>query len=368
MNILYCNLSPKGPIEGHRYFDAKYANLLCQLGDVALLWPEESWYSGVDEGVANIVFPARDIADGKGFLNWGIWGRGIFRHFNMREFVEDVLNFNYVASLINENQYDYVVASTIDIIAFALLRHKIRRLERVYVIEHQCSAYEHGWRRRLFDSFKNDIHHIVMEEDGVGYLQERLGIERGRIHYVPHMLNPVGELGESGAPPCEVVGISNSNDDREVQKIIDMEEGEGFFKSRGIRAILRSRSIDYKGDGLTVFSGRLGLSYGEYYGYIKNARVILLPFSEGFGMRTSGTIMDAFSSGVPVIGSPFPTMRQYGRMFPDICLTYDSMDELKGCIEMVLGRSEGDFCEEYAGFCDAHSDGTIVQKLKEAFS
>lgn len=364
--ILFCNLRDKRTVEGHRQFDVRFARLLASFAEVTLLEPEKGWYEYPGHGIKLKTYDAEAEAAQKKFVNWRIWNKGIFRHLAIKSHAANSMIIRYIMALDQTIHYDFIIVSTMDIIAFSWMSGRLSGVDRYYLIQHQCSAYEKMTWRIFFSRFKNNIHHIVMESDGVEYLCRRYRIPARLVHHIPHMLNPVKGLLSNSAAKYDVVGISNSNDDGEIRRIIDAERERQFFKKHGISAILRSKTLEFRDDYLYVFAGRLGLSFEEYYGYISNARVILLPFGTGFGLRSSGTIQDAFSQGIPIIGSPFPTMLQYQKDMPHTCLTYSSQEELETLIVEALGR-EQKFESEFETFRCAHSDERIISRMKEMF-
>ncbi len=364
--MLYCNLSDKKTVEGHRQFDVKFARLLASFAEVTLLEPEKGWYEYPGHGIKLETYDAEARAAQKKSLNCPIWNKGMFRHLAIKSHAANLMIIRYIAALDEASHFDFIIVSAMDIIAFSWISGRITGLDRYYLIQHQCSAYEKKTWEFFFNRFKDNIHHIVMESDGVEYLCKRYRIPERLVHHIPHMLNPVKGLSSALAMKYDVVGISNSNDDAQIQRIIEAEQERQFFKKYGISAIFRSKTLDYRDDYLYVFAGRLGLSFEEYYGYISNAGVIILPFGTGFGLRSSGTIQDAFSQRIPIIGSPFPTMLQYRRDMPHTCLTYSSQEELEAMIIEVLGRDRK-YEDEFERFRFLHSDEMIISRMKEIF-
>ncbi len=364
--ILYCNLRDKRTVEGHRHFDVKFVRLLAAFADVTLLEPEKGWYEYPGNGIKLETYDAEAEISRKKAVNWRIWNKGTFRHLAVRSHAANSLLIKHIAALDKRDHYDYIIVSTMDIIAFSWMSGRLSGIGRYYLIEHQCSAYEKATWRFFFNRFKDKIHHIVMELDGVGYLCNRYNISEKKVHHIPHMLNPVKGIALNCAAKYDVVGISNSNDDCEIQRIIDAERERHFFEKNGILAIFRSRCLEFRDDYLHVFAGRMGLSFEEYYGYISNAKVIILPFGTGFGMRSSGTIQDAFSQSIPIIGSPFPTMLQYQRSMPHTCLTYSSEKELEEKILWVVcGKQDNE--SEFEWFRGGHSDECIISRMETIF-
>lgn len=365
MRILYCDLRPKWTVAGHRNFDMKWAKYLSKVAEVTLFCPDDAWYDHVGHGIHKEIYDAGSIVESKGWVNWRIWHNGNFKRFAVKDHYEAILYIKKVIHLTKNNHYDYIFIGALDLLSYSLYRNKLKKVSKLVLLNHSV-YYESGLLESLYRKCKDDFIHIVMEQDGVEYLVGHYGIDRRKAHYIPHMLNPVDLKKMADVEPFEMVGISNSNVDEEIEKIISLDRSEGFFEKNGIRGIIRSKNIIYQSDYLKVFTGRLGLTFEEYYSYILKAKIIVLPFSERFGLRSSGTIQDAFSQNIPILGNPFATMLQYERKYPNICKTYSNMEEFKDKMIEVLNRKEA-YKKEYKGFQEEHSDQVILERIREIF-
>lgn len=368
MKILYCDLCPKSTVEGHKHFDAAWCQLLSNIADVTLLSFENEWYKEIGENIDEYIYDISDELNKRKWLSWKIWEKGNFRRLCVNDHVEANLYIKKALELNKEKHFDYIIIGALDIISYLFYRKKLLKASKLAVIEHSADRYNIGITNKIFLKIKNDFTHIVMEEDAITHFSDKYGINKGIISYIPHMLNsiaadkPVKIEGQT----YDVVGISNSNNDNEVAKIINLEKEDNFFANNGLKAIFRSRNLEYESQNLKVFKGRLGFSYEEYYTYIRMAKVVVLPFSTGFGLRSSGTIMDTFSQNVPIIGNPFGTMIQYNRSLPHICKLYTTMDEFKkGIFELI--SLNGDYQDEYRYFQETHSDDFIIAQMKKTF-
>ena len=364
--ILYCNACALYMIEGHRYFDVKWANLLSKFADVTLLSPENNWYELSNSKVRCIVFDAAKYLNKKRIVNLEIWNKGALKHLNIRNREYARIIFEYILKLDRREKYDYIIFSQKDFIMFDILKRKMVNLNRIFWIDHSCS----GWDKfKYYFFYKHSIHkvqHIVMERVAIKYLENQYGIELSRIHYIPHMTNTVLMVNDVNEKKYDIVGISNSNDDKEIYKIIELEKREHFFEKNNIKVILRSKSIEFDSKNLVVFAKRLGLTFEEYYGYILSSKIVLLPFGIEFGVRSSGTIMDALSNRKPIIGSAFPALSEYSSRMANICHTYENTNELKNKIKQLLTSNEK-YDKEYDEFIREHSDEFILQQMKTTF-
>lgn len=367
MRILYCNLLKRKAFAGHKHFDSVWVHLLQELADVTLLWPEEEWYSDIDSAILNEVCNINQGISKRKFIQWRIWNKEPFIHLAINDRMEAVVQIKKVLELDEKNHYDYIIISTLDWLSFAPYFNRFSNPDRIFVISHSVEIYSerHVWP--VFKRIKNHVNHIVMEKDGVEYLHRKYEIQEYRIHYIPHMLNKIDkDAANKDIEIRDVVGISNSNSNNEIKQLIELEEKTGFFTKNRIKTILRSETLEYKSQYLTVFSGYMGLPYCDYLAYYINAKVVILPFSTSHGIRSTGTIMDAFSQNIPVLGSPFATMRQYQKKFPSICKTYSNIEEFQELLLEML-RDDSNHDKEFRKFQEEHSDAFILNCFKETF-
>ena len=111
------------------------------------------------------------------------------------------------------------------------------------------------------------------------------------------------------------------------------------------------------------------LSLDDYYSYIKNAAVLVLPFDENFGARTSGTIIDALSNKKCCIGTAFPTMKGYAREYRAVCRVYRTIPELEKALAEILGKNSGQKAaeEDFNSFEKDRSMDSMKVYMEKAF-
>ena len=364
--ILFCNIREQWTIRGHKQFDIKWVNLMASLFDVTVLTPMASWYDDCqvcfkDSVKIEVCNFKEDLESVKVRQNWN---KKFYPHIPYRTIKHDLYVIKEIEELDKKYNYDYIVASTADIFALFLSRKKTL-FDKLYVIEHSCNAYTKRTWRLIYTLIKNKYSHIVMEQPGVDVLKADYMIPEQKICYIPHMLNIVDSKCKSMFN-YDIVGISNSNDEEEISKIIEYEKEHHFFETNKIHAIFRSRNLVYESEYLKVFKGRMGLSYEDYNGILANAKILILPFGVKFGVRSSGTIQDALSLKKPIIGSPFGTLNYYKKMFPHICYTYSNIQELERKILQILNDAS-DYSNEFASFAEQHSDECIRNQMKKIF-
>ena len=361
MDVLYCNLISNGPVSGHKQFDYRWSEILGQLARVSLLSYEKGWYEKKADQIEIIECNSKSKADKDKLLNLGVLKKGFLRKLQIREHVETIFICKKVLSIAKAQKYDYIFIGGMDFIVYLLFRKRLKRVSNLVLINHSATAYQRGMVKRIFSLVKEDFIHVVMEGDGVKSFSKEYGIDSSKIFHIPHMLNSYDWKYNDKNIKYDFVGISNSNSDDEVRKIIEWENEDRFFEKNGIKAIFRSSGIDYETKFLKVFSGRLGLSYDDYYSYICDSRAVIMPFPEEFGYRSSGTLMDSMSQNKPVLGTRFGTLLQYNRQFPNICKVYSDKKEFKSCIIELMETDRNK--DEFVAFKYEHSDEVILKKI-----
>lgn len=335
--FLYVNICEQDAYRGHKLFDAEYAAILSAIGDVDMIEPEAGWYQ-TDYNINVITYdPVPEINKiTTDILNR--MDRGIIHRFSPYRHLCNYKILSKVEQLDRQYHYTAIVAAHLDIFAYVLFRRKHSLADKLFVIEHMPSAYSSKYVRKVFNLTKNRAAHLVMEKAALGLYESQYRIRKDKLHYVPHPCNEIRI--NPGKKEYDIVGISNSNSSDFIDRLIELERKEGFFQKNGIRAIFRTRSEVFDNGWLKVIKGVLGLSFEEYYSCILNADLLVAPFDIGFGARTSGTIVDGLSNGVPVIGSPFVTMVQYSSEYPKACKVFRDLGEMCDLVIRYMQNAE----------------------------
>ena len=335
--FLYVNICEKDAYRGHKLFDMEYASILSTIGEVDVIEPEEGWYEA-NKNINIILYdPAQDINKftthilkklEKGFIQ------------RISPYIH-LCNYNIlkqVEKLDRKYNYTTIIAAHLDLFAYIVFRKKSSLNNKLFVIEHMPSAYLHKFMRKAFNITKNKMTHLVMERVAIEFYENEYGVQKDKLQYLPHPFNEIKI--NKGKKQYNIVGISNSNSPAFIRNLIEMEKQISFFKNNEIKAIFRTGSETFDNGWLKVIKGCLGLSFEEYYSYILNADLIVAPFETDFGARTSGTIIDGLSNGIPVIGSSFITMMQYSNEYPNACKVFGDLKEMCDMIVDYLKNAE----------------------------
>lgn len=366
MRILYVNMRSAWTTKGHKLFDMRWVALLSKIASVDVIAPSDDWYHTVPARVNILVCHKQKKVQNSKILSCRLFQTGIMKRLSVKDHTEAHTVFRYVKRLDKVNKYDAIIASTYDVIDLALCTLYVSDFHKFYLIEHMPNGYEKESLRWFFQRIKNRMKHICMEKQGKEYLCSRHGVDAGLVFYIPHPLNEAAVYRQAEFEACDVAGIANSNDPLEILKIIDEEKKNHFFEKNHIKAIFRTKDTVFDNGWLRVIKGNVNLSFDQYYNYILKSKIVVLCYPKDFGIRTSGTIIDAFSNDKPVIGTGFQTLRQYKKDYPDICYEYDKIEDLQEAILFLL-KNTMEKSVSFIEFKNARQDEKIVEMMEKVF-
>lgn len=332
---------------GHKHLDLNIISSLVKFSNVTV-----SYYDGFFEtlpvGVKEIVYKRPKCPD--------FWGERIKTYW---------IHFKHMlvaANIIRRGEYDTVVFASyhnIMMLLYLLFKNKVGS---IYIMSHNnldnlCTS---AFSKFIFRIYSKQVNHIVFADFIADYLENEYNIAKDKIISLPHPLN-ITEHDDFKLFDC--VGISNSNDERWIETLIELEEKYSLLSNSGKTVILRSKIHEYKNKGLIVFKGYL--TDEDYYHYINHARSIFLPFPTNFRYRMSGSIVDAFSSKSKVIGSRIPLFKAFEHKYPAICRTVVDAKEFVEIIATGWNVPNINEDEQFGAFLELHSQERILNMLKE---
>lgn len=272
-------------------------------------------------------------------------------------------NLKVAKKLDKKNHFDYLFFSSFHSFIMALSPLILKKLDRVYILHHNnIDLLESSDKKQLiFKTYCKKVNHFVLSPFIGKHLREKYDIPESKIIYIPHPLNSVSENNDK----CyDCIGISNSNDEKWIRKLIEMAKRQVFVKAN-LKVVLRSKIETYDDGYLTIISGYL--EDKEYYHYINNAKSIFLPFPSSFKYRMSGSLVDAFSNNTMVIGTKIPLFCAYEERYPSICHTISDFDDFVNVLKIGKQTSKSILNSEFDRFKMEHNDTTIVKTLLEIF-
>ena len=270
-----------------------------------------------------------------------------------------VQNFMHKLYKVNDIKVTFVI--TYDEIALALGRFFFFIKGTFFIIQNlnPDAINKSKIRRIAYDLVKNKVYSIVLAGFIKDFLVSSLRTNPNKILILPHPMTPVDSL---TIPDIDCVGISNSNDESFIDKIINREQKEGLIQKNNIKVVLKSKRHKYDNGNLIIISGFIDSSL--YDNYIAHAKCILMPFPTSFKFRMSGTLVDALSNNKSVIGSDIPIISHSAKCYNNVIKIFNESTFVNDVIES--GKSFNSKLEEYRRFQEIHSEDTLSLILSNA--
>lgn len=248
--------------------------------------------------------------------------------------------YNYKNTLdkINGYSFDKIIVLGYDPVMFFFMYKKLISLGKVYIVEHHQldEVNQSNWKDKLWNLYKDKVDHIVLDESIVVPVSENYNIPKDKIHVFPWPYTLDSLCLKNNVDKVMVLGISNSNDAKQLAELVDYERETGVLEQNNIELIIRKKEgLNIAGiNSIREIGGYL--SDDEFYQLYKECDIVLMPFPLNFEFRCSGTLIDALSAGKKVISSEILESKAYEKLFPEICKTYkdikmlcDKVKELK---------------------------------------
>lgn len=349
LKILYMELLNNN--YGNKRLDLNIIKCLCKFADVTVACPK-GWLS-VDDGAQLIEFEQVEVDCSK--------KNRLLKHFYDIKMSCKKLNVAY--QLDKQEHFDYLFFASFHIIALPFYLKKFAGFDKRIFITHHDSVdriTNHNLYGRIFNLYKNLVNHVVLEKFIGYFLIDGLSIDSRKVFCVPHPLNCTEENKQI---VYDCVGISNSNDEAVIKEIVEYEEKTRIFEKKHKHIVLRSKNTQYDNGFLKVIKGYL--EDKEYYDYVVATKSLLVPFPLSFQYRMSGTVVDAFSNNIRVVGSKIPLLEYYEGMYPNICRTYETAEELIQILDNIGSNDKFEY--EFDQFKEKHSNEYIEDCLKIMF-
>lgn len=269
-------------------------------------------------------------------------------------------NVKMAGKLFKKCNIDNVIFASYHLYVSALLPIFFKDLTKVYVMNHNNIDYMDVSKigNYLFKLYGTKVNHIVFEEFILEYIYKRYDVSRSMIHVIPH---PMNRILDKKFVRYDCVGISNSNDEEWIKAFIAFEKSSKMLINNNLRVILRSKNQYFDDGALNVINGFL--SDEEYYDYICSSKYILILFPKTFRYRMSGTIVDALSNNIPVIGTDIPLIRSYAKKYDNIVYCIDRPEDIMKIL--IRYKKNVEVEKQFLDFKKAHSFEVITNLLKK---
>ena len=348
MKILYVNFAYD--TWGHKNLDENYIRILSRFAQVWVI-ARKGWYNSLPDNVTLVEYNPQCISEK--------CNNKILKH------VLSVLVMNFSRELLQKEKFDYLIAGTFDTLTLVVAK-KWFLPECTYIMHHNnTDLLSRTFYKIVFNSYKNRFYYIVQEKFIKDQLVRMENLETNKVVILPHPVN-VNKKENSKDKIYDYVGISNSNDENAVKELIRLENAFQFLKKGRVTMLLRSKKEEYSDDYLTVIKGYL--SSEQYEKYISNAKCILILFPDSFKYRESGSIIDALSNKIPVVGSNILIVKEYSDRYPNICKVYNNIQELPHLLKELEMISDEEKEKDFSRFIEEHSDGNIMETAKRFLS
>lgn len=173
---------------------------------------------------------------------------------------------------------------------------------------------EKSSRRFFFNLFSKKVCHVVLADFIKEFMIKTFNLNSSNILTLPTPFSPSINVA-SKRKDIDCLGISNGNDEYFILNLIKKEETSAFIRKKGLHIVLKSSNCHYDDGYLTIIKGFLPRNIFE--DYVSRAKVMLIPFPLTYKFRMSGTFIDAFSHGIPVIATPVPFVKRASKVYPE---------------------------------------------------
>lgn len=288
----------------------------------------------------------------------------LIRSENIGDYVKDIKNLLYAYSVKKKYGIDICLFASYNTIVFPIWKMITRNaIKSSYIIHNNNidGTNKSRIKRLAFSLYSRKVNHIVLEDFIGEYLIQERGIPSSQVFCLPHPLNTVSCSQEK---EYDCVGISNSNDEKWIYEIIETEKRLELLKKKECKVVLRSQKYTYDNKWLTVING--WLDDADYYNYINRSNSVFLPFPDTFQYRMSGSVVDAFSNHIIVIGSPIPLVYYYSKKYDKICYVARDAEEFFRILLSIKGSPST--INEFDKFIVSHSDKILLDSLKRIIS
>ena len=221
------------------------------------------------------------------------------------------------------------------------------------------SIQESRIHRIGYELIKNRVYSVVLGGFIKDFLVSSLKTNPQRVLVLPH---PMYTVSDNMEHDIDCVGISNSNDESIIEKIIEKEKKDGLIRKNGLKVVLKSQKTKFDNGYLKIISGFIDSDI--YDDYISRAKCIFLPFSLSFKSRMSGTLIDALSNNKSVIGTRIPAVIQAEKCYNSVLKIYNETTFIDDIIGLGLDNEAKN--ESFRRFKEHHSDNQLCALLSKA--
>ena len=340
MKILYFAANYQA---GHTFFDDKMIDILSKVGELYVLSPKD-WYQHKD----NVVY-----------IEEAVYKKAQrFPHLSL--FSTTLKNYIKCSKVAKRLNVDLVVAGEYELIS--ILFFNIIAKNKVCLINHyNIDQIERSTIfRTIFNLVKNRFYHIALED----YIKEYVGAKYAVEDKVFCWRHPM----EEKAKICKIknydcIGLSGSNDEDYIDKLISLEKSSNSIKSSGLKVLLKSKNLEYSNDNLTVIKGNI--EHTKFIDIFNSANNLFMPLPASYNYRVSAVILEGANRHIPAIGTNVELVKYYKKKYPNIFEVVNGYD-LSDAIRALNEKDEKIKSEEFEAFYNDHSDEVVIKEIRES--
>lgn len=259
--------------------------------------------------------------------------REIVGNYPIKARVNTVYNYLKTLNIAKKYEFKKIVVLGYDPVMFSFMYKTLIGMGELFIVEHHQldEVSVSKWKRRLWDSYKLKVNHILLDKSIVEITSNDFSIPSDKIYVFPHpcMFERILiEKKNENTGEIKVLCISQSNDANQMKELVEYERKTRFFEKNNIKLVIRYNE-SLLVDGLTGFVVIKGfLPEPDYKRLNEECDIVLMLFPLEYRYRCSGTLIDALAAGKKVISSAVPESIFYARTYPALCRTYNKVEDI----------------------------------------
>ena len=349
MDILFCDFLLE---RGNVNVDARMIDLLAEEHNVVCSLPK-SWYPCDFKNEDKILF--LDLIKTNNSKNAIVYK------------LQTLKRMRIISKLAKEYIPDLILVSTYEtrIMPIGLRFFKKNRKKIIVIENNNIDLLANKVHRFCYNIIKNKVFHIVYENYIKDHLITELGIDKGRVCCVPHVMYKQEKHSfRSLLSNFDCIAISSSTDEEFIKSMIDFETENKFFKNNNIKILIKSSRYQFDDDFLRVINKMIPKE--EYDYYYSSCKIVIAYFSNDYNYRMSGTIVDAFSNEKIIISNNFSLANYYSQKYEGSIIVANSIDDLALKIVRLVRTPLKN--ERYKDFYNDHSPLLVKRRLNIALN
>ncbi len=237
----------------------------------------------------------------------------------------------------------------------------------IYLVHHKhVDELNNHIKLRLFNSYKNQVNHIVLADYIKNYMINDIKVNRKNIFVCKHPIYNRDKITfiKDNKKPTTFISLSISNDERIIDEIINNKKLNDVLKEFNIKLYIKSKIYNHETSNLKVFNNFLDEnSYNSLY---NNCSGILLLLDKTFEYRISGTMIDALSLGKIVISTNIACAQYYRKDYPNMVKISNNADDL--ILQLTNNNfNESQLMEDHKRFRIDNSLNNLSKQFKYIF-